>query len=99
MAIEAMSDPTVFRDAWNQNGLMAPRTDIPVADPNWPEAYAIYREQVATAIQRGPHPQWPTLSRPLQVAIQEALTQTRPAADALRDAAQRIAPILARTPL
>lgn len=99
MAIEQMSDPTIFRDGWNQNGLMAPRTDIAVADPNWPQSYAIYREQVATAIQRGPHPQWPTLSRPLQLAIQEALTGSRPAADALRDAAQRIAPILARTPL
>jgi multiple sugar transport system substrate-binding protein len=98
-AIEAMSDPTVFGDAWNQNGLMAPRTDIEVANPNWPQAYAIYREQVATAIQRGPHPQWPTLSRPLQIAIQEALTQTKPAADAMREAAQRVAPILARTPL
>ena len=65
------------RQAWNQNGLMAPRTDIEVANPTWPQAYAVYREQVKTATPRGPHPQWPTLSRPLQHAIQEALTGTK----------------------
>ncbi len=48
---------------------------------------------------RGPHPQWPDISRPIQVAIQEALTGARPAADALRDAAAKVKPILAKTPL
>ena len=65
--IELMSDPELFGDAWNQNGLMAPRTDIEVANPAWPLAYAVYREQVKTATPRGPHPQWPSLSRPLQI--------------------------------
>ena len=99
LAIETFSDPSVFPAAWNENGLMAPRTDVSLAKPNWAASYGVYREQMQTAIQRGPHPQWPSLSRPLQTAIQEALTGTRPAAEALRDAAQRIRPILARTPL
>ena len=97
--IEAMSDPALFREAWNSSGLLAPRGDIEIADPAWPQAYAVFREQMKTAIQRGPHPQWSQLSRPIQIAIQEALTGAKPAAEALRDAAAKIRPILARTPL
>jgi multiple sugar transport system substrate-binding protein len=97
--IEAMSDPALFREGWNTSGLLAPRGDIEVADPAWPQAYAVFREQMKTAIQRGPHPQWSQLSRPIQIAIQEALTGTKPAAEALKGAAEKIKPILARTPL
>ena len=97
--IELMSDPGLFGEAWNQNGLMAPRTDIEVANPAWPLAYAVYREQVKTATPRGPHPQWPSLSRPLQIAIQEALTGTKTPDAAMKEAAQKIQPILAKTPL
>jgi multiple sugar transport system substrate-binding protein len=97
--IEAMSDPALFREGWNTSGLLAPRDDIQVADPAWPQACAVFREQMKTAIQRGPHPQWSQLSRPIQIAIQEALTGTKPAADALRDAAAKIQPVLAKTPL
>ncbi|MBV9539308.1 MAG: hypothetical protein JOY70_10280, partial [Acidisphaera sp.] len=49
--------------------------------------------------QRGPHPQWPQLSRPIQIAIQEALTGTKPPAAAMKGAAEKIQPILAKTPL
>ena len=97
--IEAMSDPALFREGWTTSGLLAPRGDIEIADPAWPQAYAVFREQMKTAIQRGPHPQWSQLSRPIQIAIQEALTGTKPAAAALKDAAAKIAPVLARNPL
>jgi multiple sugar transport system substrate-binding protein len=97
--IELMSNPVLFQQGWNDNGLLAPRTDIEVTSPAWPKAYAIYRQQVTTAIQRGPHPQWPTLSRPLQVAIQEALTGTKTPEAALQGAARQIQPILNKTPL
>ena len=86
-----MSDPALFREGWNTSGLLAPRGDIEIADPAWPQAYAVFREQMKTAIQRGPHPQWSQLSRPIQIAIQEALTGTKPAAEALKDAAAKIA--------
>jgi multiple sugar transport system substrate-binding protein len=59
----------------------------------------VYREQMKTAIQRGPHPQWAMLSRPIQLAIQEALTGTKPVPQALQEAAAKIAPVLAKTPL
>jgi multiple sugar transport system substrate-binding protein len=97
--IEAMSNPALFREGWNTSGLLAPRNDIEVADPAWPQAYTVFREQMKTAIQRGPHPQWSQLSRPIQIAIQEALIGTKPASDAMRDAAAKVQPILARTPL
>jgi multiple sugar transport system substrate-binding protein len=97
--IETMLDPSIFQQGWNTGALMAPRTDIELQDPAWPQAYAVYREQLKTARQRGPHPQWSQLSRPIQTAIQEALTGTRPPRDALQTAAARIAPVLAKTPL
>lgn len=97
--IELMSTPSLFQQAWNDNGLMAPRTDIEVTNPAWPQAYAVYREQVKTATQRGPHPQWPSLSRPIQIAIQQALTGTKTPDAAMQEATQKIQPILAKTPL
>ena len=65
--IEFMSTPAIFQDGW-RSGLMAPRSGVEIKDPLWPKAYAVFREQMKYAIQRGPHPQWPDLSRPIQVA-------------------------------
>jgi multiple sugar transport system substrate-binding protein len=97
--IDTMLDQSIFQNGWNIGALLAPRTDIEIQNPNWPLAYTVYREQMATARQRGPHPQWSQLSRPLQTAIQEALTGTQTPGPALHTAATRIAPILAKTPL
>jgi multiple sugar transport system substrate-binding protein len=94
-----MSDPALFREGWNFGGLLAPRSDIEIANPAWPQAYAVFREQMKTAIQRGPHPQWSQLSRPIQTAIQEALTGAKPSAEALQEAAAKIKPVLAKPPL
>ena len=52
-----------------------------------------------SATQRGPHPQWSSLSKSLQQAIQEALTGTATPAQALATAADKIRPMLAKTPL
>ena len=59
----------------------------------------MFREQVKYAIQRGPHPEWPELSRPIQIAIQESLTGAKPPAQAMKEAAAKVKPILAKTPL
>ena len=96
--IESMSNPVVLNNGWKA-GRLAPREDVVVQNPQWPQAYATYRDMMQYARARGPHPQWPDISRPIQVAIQEALTGARPPADALRDAAAKIKPILAKTPL
>jgi multiple sugar transport system substrate-binding protein len=96
--IEYMAQPKIVSEGWN-TGRLPPRTDIVIDNPQWPQAYAIYHEQLQSARARGPHPQWPDLSRPMQTAIQEAITGKRSAAEALGDAAKKIQPILAKTPL
>ncbi len=96
--IEFMSDPKILNEGW-RSGRLAPRTDVVVQNPLWPQAYATYREQMQTALPRGPHPQWPDISRAVQTAIQEALVGGRPPEAAMQDAAKRIQPILAKTPL
>jgi multiple sugar transport system substrate-binding protein len=97
--IEQMLEPELFKQGWNTGGVLAPRKDIEVPNPEWPEAYNVFRKQMISATQRGPHPQWAMLSRPLQVAIQEALTGTKSPAEALAGAAAKIKPVLAKTPL
>ena len=96
--IEFMAQPQIVSEGWN-TGRLPPRTDIVIENPQWPQAYAIYHEQLQSARARGPHPQWPDLSRPMQIAIQEAITGKRTAAEALTDAAKKVQPILAKTPL
>jgi multiple sugar transport system substrate-binding protein len=96
--IEFMSNPAILNEGW-KSGRLAPRADVVVAEPLWPQAYAIFREQLQSARPRGPHPQWPDISRAIQAAIQEALTGVKPPDIALKEAARKIAPILAKTPL
>jgi multiple sugar transport system substrate-binding protein len=96
--IEFMSNPQFLNEGW-KTGRLAPRTDVTVQNPQWPQAYAIYREQMQSARPRGPHPQWPEISRAIQTAMQEAITGTKPADAALKEAARKIQPILAKTPL
>jgi multiple sugar transport system substrate-binding protein len=96
--IEFMSQQDILKNGW-KTGRLPPRTDIEVPNPQWPQAYAMYHEQVKTARARGPHPQWPDISRAMQTAIQEALTGAKPADAALKDAAAKIKPILDKTPL
>jgi multiple sugar transport system substrate-binding protein len=99
MVIEQMLDASIFPQGWNTGGILAPRSDIEIPNPNWPQAYVVFRTQMLSATQRGPHPQWSSLSKPLQQAIQEALTGTAPPAQALATAAAKIKPVLAKTPL
>ena len=96
--IEFMSNPKILNEGW-KTGRLAPRSDVVVEAPLWPQAYAIYREQLGSARARGPHPQWPEISRAIQTAIQEAVTGAKPADVALQEAAKKIQPILAKTPL
>ena len=96
--IEFMSNPEVLNEGW-KSGRIAPREDVVVQNPEWPQAYTTFRGEVVNARPRGPHPQWPDISRPMQTALQQAVTGARPPADALKDAAAKIAPILAKVPL
>jgi multiple sugar transport system substrate-binding protein len=96
--IEHMSQPEIMRNSW-VSGRLAPRTDVTVENPAYPQAFAAYSEQMKVARARGPHPRWPDLSRPVQQAIQQALSGQASAEAALRTAAGVIRPILAQVPL
>jgi multiple sugar transport system substrate-binding protein len=96
--IEFMSNPKILNEGW-ATGRLAPRSDVVEQNPLRPQAYGIYREQLQSARARGPHPQWPDISRAIQTAMQEAITGSKPADVALAEAAKKIEPILARTPL
>lgn len=99
LIIEQMMSTEVFQQGWNSSGILAPKKNIIIPTPNWPQAYSTFNQQMKTAVQRGPHPQWASISRPLQMAIQEAITGTKTPKDALGEAAAKIEPILANIPL
>jgi len=96
--IEHMSRPEHMAQSW-RSGRLPPRTDVPVENPVYAQAFRAYSEQILTARPRGPHPRWPDISRPIQTAIQSALTGQAPPDVALRMAATAIRPILQQTPL
>lgn len=96
--IEFMSNPNFLNAGWDA-GRLAPRTDVKLDNPQWPLAYATYRDQLKYAIQRGPHPRWPEIERAINIALQEALTKVKTPKEALAGAAAKVAPILAQTPL
>ena len=96
--IEHMSQAEIMRSSW-VSGRLAPRLDVTVENPQYPQAFAAYSEQMKVARARGPHPRWPDLSRPVQTAIQQALSGQASAEAALRTAAAAIRPILAQVPL
>jgi multiple sugar transport system substrate-binding protein len=96
--IEFMSNPNFLNAGWDA-GRLAPRKDVMLENPQWPKAYATYRQQLQYAIQRGPHPRWPEIERAINIALQESLTGVKTPKEALTAAAAKVAPILAETPL
>ena len=96
--IEFMARPQIVSEGWN-TGRLPPRTDIVIDDPQWPQAYAIYHQQLESARARGPHPQWPDLSRADADRDPGGDHRQAAAAEALADAAKKVQPILAKTPL
>ncbi len=91
-----LSDETLG-NAW-QGGRLPPRPGL-VRNAEFPEALAVFEEQMQHARMRGPHTRWPEISRPIQTAIQEAITGRATPQAALTRAAQQVNAILAREPL
>ncbi len=54
----------------------------------------MFVEQLKYAKPRGPHPEWPKISKAIQDAIQGALTGQMSAQDALDQAAAKIKSVL-----
>ena len=83
------------KDLWNRFGLIPGFEGVEVTPENFADAYVVFAEQVKHARVRGPHPEWPKISKAIQTAIQTSLTGQAEPADALDTAAAGIEKILA----
>ena len=63
------------------------------------ERYKIFNEGMNYARARGPHAQWPTLSEAFYTAAQQSMLGEKSVEDALKQAADTIAPIVKEDPL
>jgi multiple sugar transport system substrate-binding protein len=89
----ASQDDKMFKNF----GQLPARSDISIPETGQPlkdAALKVFLEQLKYAKPRGPHPQWPKISKAIQDAIQAALTGQMSAKDALDQAADKIKAVL-----
>lgn len=60
---------------------------------------SVFVKQMETAVARGPHAEWPTISKAIYTAVQGAILGDKTAADAMKEAAAVVDPILVETPI
>jgi multiple sugar transport system substrate-binding protein len=80
---------------WNEFGYL-PASKVTVENPNNAAIYAVFEESMKYARNRGPHPEWPKISKAIQTAIQSALTGQATPQDALATAQSQIDGILGK---
>ena len=73
-----------------RSDISIPKTGQPLKDA----ALKVFQEQLKYAKPRGPHPEWPKISKAIQDAIQAALTGQMSPKDALDQAAEKIKGVL-----
>ena len=82
---------------FSEFGYVAPRSDITLS-PSGVEkkdaAIKVFLEQLQNALPRGPHPEWPKISKAIYTAMQAALTGQMSAKDALDQAQATIETIV-----
>ncbi len=86
-------DNRMFKDF----GQLPARSDIAIPETGEPKkdaALKVFVEQLKYAKPRGPHPEWPKISKAIQDAIQAALTGQMSSKDALDQAAEKIKAVL-----
>jgi multiple sugar transport system substrate-binding protein len=89
----ASQDKRMFPDF----GQLPARSDIAIPETGKPlkdAALKVFIEELKYAKPRGPHPQWPKISKAIQDGIQAALTGQMSAQEALDQAAKKIKLIL-----
>jgi multiple sugar transport system substrate-binding protein len=89
----ASQDDKMFKNF----GQLPARSDISIPETGEPlkdAALKVFLEQLKYAKPRGPHPQWPKISKAIQDAIQAALTGQMSPKDALDQAADKIKAVL-----
>lgn len=80
-------------DVWNRFGFL-PAANIKSNNPNTPAIYGVFEESMKYARNRGPHPEWPKISKAIYTAIQSSLTKKSDAKTALDTAQTQIDSIL-----
>jgi multiple sugar transport system substrate-binding protein len=80
---------------WNEFGYL-PASKVKVENPKNPQAFSVFEESMKYARNRGPHPQWPMISKAIQGAIQSTLTGQTTAEDALASAQAKIDKVLGK---
>jgi multiple sugar transport system substrate-binding protein len=89
----ASQDDKMFKNF----GQLPARSDISIPETGQPlkdAALKVFLEQLKYAKPRGPHPQWPKISKAIQDAIQAALAGQMSPKDALDQAADKIKAVL-----
>ncbi|ULJ74988.1 ABC transporter substrate-binding protein [Rhizobium gallicum] len=89
----ASQDDKLFKNY----GQLPARSDITIpvtGEKLKDDALKVFLEQMKYAKPRGPHPQWPKISKAIQDAIQAALTGQMSAKEALDQAADKIKAVL-----
>lgn len=82
---------------WPEFTRMPSRKDValaPTGDARIDAAAAVFTEQLQYAANRGPHPEWPKISKAIQDAVQSALTGRKEPQAALDDAQAAIEKLL-----
>lgn len=80
---------------WNEFGYL-PASKVEVKEPKNAEIYKVFEESMKYARNRGPHPEWPKISKAIQTAIQTTLTGQATAKDALATAQGQIDAVLGK---
>jgi multiple sugar transport system substrate-binding protein len=80
---------------WNEFGYL-PASSVKVENPNNAPIFEVFEESMKYARNRGPHPEWPKISKAIQTAIQTTLTGQATAQDALATAQGQIDGVLAK---
>jgi multiple sugar transport system substrate-binding protein len=82
-------------EVWNRFGFL-PASKVKTDNPQWPEIYAVFEESMKYARNRGPHPEWPKISKAIYTAIQSSLTHQSEPKAALAAAQKQIDGVLGR---
>ena len=75
---------------WDEFGLLPGFLDVELEPENFSDAYKTFSEQIKYAQVRGPHVQWPRISKAMQSAVQSALRGELTPKEALSIAAERV---------
>lgn len=84
-----------------QTGKLPVRSDSALLRDIWTKDkyLSVFTEGMQYAVARGPHPEWPAISKVIYTSGQAAVLGQKSAGDSMAEGAAAIAPILAETPV